>query len=110
MRGTNEKHEGTSWQVRPFFSNQTAASSLSFEERGESTAGSSQQLVSSELLQSLEAHSAADPATLNILWNSEVWTVADLANVQIEKLCMVSLIKLFSGDSGFEPSCYNMIS
>ena len=104
MHGTNEKHEGSSWQLRPFFSNHTAASSLSFEERGESTAGSSQQLVSSELLQSLEAHSAADPATLNILWKSEVWTVADLANVQIEKLCMVSLIKLFSGEVSSNPA------
>jgi len=47
--------------------------------------------VSSDLRARLEMHGIADDATLQVLWNLNVWSAADLAGMDSERLVQVRL-------------------
>ena len=80
-----------------FFSHGKSASSsfeMAREEAGLSFSGNNNnnnQKVSNDLLRSLQDHAAADEKTLNLLWDLDIWTAADLANVDVERMVHVSV-------------------
>ena len=64
------------------------------EEAGLSFSGNNNnnnQKVSNDLLRSLQDHAAADEKTHNLLWDLDIWTAADLANVDVERMVHVSV-------------------
>lgn len=56
----------------------------------EDVEGNNENKVSQQLQDLLQEHDSGDPHTLQILWDIDVWSVADLRNINADQLIHVS--------------------